>query len=122
MSKFVLTRYLYIFDEVVVSFISSLLKKQTLDECYFWISEVYYSGFIEQAWDLVWYTYYDFYFIQNPSFEPFLSKKFACYDLKSILTVVKNLFKMDTTSQIFITRQYYNHLLQFLLNKFYCML
>ena len=110
MSKFVLTRYLYIFDEVIVSFISSLLKKQSLDECYFWISEVYYSGFIEQAWDLVWYTYYDFYFIQNPSFEPFLSKKFACYDLKSILTVVKNLFKMDTTSQIFITRQYYNHI------------
>ena len=110
MSKFVLTRYLYIFDEVIISFISCLLKKQTLDECYFWISELYYSGFIEQAWDLVWFVYYDFYFIQNQSFEPFLSKKFTSYDLKSMLTVVKNLFKMETTSHIFLTRQYYNHI------------
>ena len=45
MAKLILTRYLYIFDEVGLSFIICLLKKHSLDECYFWISELYLSGF-----------------------------------------------------------------------------
>ena len=40
MSKFVLTRYLYIFDEVAISFVSCLLKKKSLQECYYWLSGV----------------------------------------------------------------------------------
>ena len=110
MSKVILTRYLYLFDEVGLSFISSLLKAQTLNESYFWISELYLSGFIEQSWDLIWFVYYDFYYILNPQFESFISKKAATGDLKSILTVVKNLFKMTSSSEVFITRQYNNNI------------
>ena len=108
MSKVILTRYLYLFDEVGLSFISSLLKAQTLNESYFWISELYLSGFIEESWELIWFVYYDFYYILNPQFESFISKKAATGDLKSILTVVKNLFKMASSSEVFITRQYNN--------------
>lgn len=106
MSKLVLTQYLYIFDEVGVSFISSLLNKQSLDECYFWISELYHSGFHSQSWDLLWFVFYDFYFVLNPSFEAFLSKKSMASDFKSLITVVKNLFRMSHCSQVFIIRQY----------------
>jgi hypothetical protein len=110
MSKVILTRYLYLFDEVGLSFISSLLKAQTLNESYFWISELYLSGFIEQSWDLIWFVYYDFYYIMNPQFESFICKKATTGDLKSILTVVKNLFKLSSSSQVFITRQYNNNI------------
>jgi hypothetical protein len=110
MSKVILTRYLYLFDEVGLSFISSLLKAQTLNESYFWISELYLSGFIEQSWELIWFVYYDFYYILNPQFESFICKKAATGDLKSILTVVKNLFKMSSSSEVFITRQYNNNI------------
>ena len=40
----VFTRYLYNDDEVVLTFIESLLSKKELTECYFWISEYYKSG------------------------------------------------------------------------------
>ncbi len=108
MAKLILTRFLYIFDEVCISFLTSLLKKQTLDECYFWMSELYLSGFHAQSWDLIWFIYYDFYYIHSPFFEEYLSKKHSTNDLKSIISVVKNMFKMKSSSQVFITRQYNN--------------
>ena len=43
------TRYLYNLDEVKLSFIEALLKKQNLDECYFWICELYDSGFVRET-------------------------------------------------------------------------
>lgn len=106
MTKLILTRFLYIYDEVCISFITSLLKKQSLDECYFWMSELYLSGFHAQSWDLIWFIYYDFYYIHNPLFEEYLSKKYSVNDLKSIISVVKNMFKMKSSSHVFITRQY----------------
>ena len=109
MSKFVLTRYLYIFDEVAISFISALLKKQTLHECYYWISELYYSGFVEQTWNLLWFVYYDFYYLTNPKFHLFICKKYDLYDFRSMMTVVKNMFRMTANSNVFITRQYCVH-------------
>lgn len=110
MSKVILTRYLYLFDEVGLSVIYSLLKSSCIEECYFWISELYLSGLQKQSWDLIWFIYYDFYYILNPYFETFLHKKSVTGDLRSILTVVKNLFKFTSSSQVFITRQYHYHL------------
>jgi len=104
----ILTRYLYLFDEVGLSFISSILKADSIDECYFWMSELYLSGLVVQSWDLIWFIYYDFYYILNPQFEPFIHKKSVVGDFKSILAVTKNLFKMksSSSSEVFITRQY----------------
>lgn len=106
MSKVILTRYLYIFDEVILAFIESILKKTSLNECYFWISELYLSGFYKQCWELLWFIYFDFYFISNPYFTSFLQKKNKENSFNDILTVVKNLFKLTPSSQVFITRQY----------------
>ncbi len=61
MSKQSLTRYLYFLEEVKMSFMESLLTKNSLKECYFWISEIFYSGFIEESWQLIMKIYYDFY-------------------------------------------------------------
>ena len=106
MAKVILTRYLYIFDEVALAFIESILKKSSLNESYFWISELYLSGFDKQSWELLWFIYFDFYFINNPQFLSFFQKKYNNNCFNSLLTVVKNLFKLTPSSQIFITRQY----------------
>jgi hypothetical protein len=108
MTKLYLTRYLYIYDEVVTSFIISLLNKQSIDECYFWISELFLSGFETESWDLIWFIYYDFYYINNSQFISFINKKHnnGQGTIKDLLTIVKNLFKFPFSSQVFITRQY----------------
>ena len=95
MSKLALTRYLYIYDEVGFSFITALLKKQSINECYFWISELFLSGYEKESWELIWFIYYDFYYINNPQFIPFILKKHNNGEgnLKDLMTVIKNLFK-----------------------------
>jgi len=112
MSKVILTRYLYIFDEVALAFIESILKKTSINECYFWISELYLSGFHKQSWELLWFIYFDFYFIDCPYFTTFLHKKNKEDSFQAILTIVKNLFKLTSSSQIFITRQYNSQIKQ----------
>jgi hypothetical protein len=106
MSKVILTRYLYIYDECCLAFINSLLKKHDVKECYFWISEIYLSGFKIQSWQLLWFIYFDFYFINNPSFTSFIENKHNKNTFNDLLTVVKNLFKLVPDSKIFLTRQY----------------
>ena len=106
MSKVILTRYLYIYDECCLAFINSLLKKHDVKECYFWISEIYLSGFKIQSWQLLWFIYFDFYFINNPSFTSFIENKHNKNTFNDLLTVVKNLFKLVPNSKIFLTRQY----------------
>ena len=107
MAKLILTRFLYIFDEVCISFLTALLKKHDLDECYFWLSELYLSGYDTQCWDLIWFIYYDFYYVLNPQFEEFIIKKHKSNNpMLSLMTIVKNMYKMNISSQVFITRQY----------------
>lgn len=108
MSKLTLTRYLYIYDEVKYSFIISLLKKQSINECYFWISELFSSGYIIECWDIIWFVYYDFYYINTPDLIWFLNDSYnnGKENLKNIWNVVNNLFPLSISSHVFITRQY----------------
>ena len=46
-----LTRYLYPKEFVVLSFYNSMSSKKELNECLFWIYELYYSGFINDIFD-----------------------------------------------------------------------
>jgi len=64
-----LTRYLYFLHDVKYSFITSLLKSDDIKEVIFWLSELYYSGYYELIYNLIWKIYYDFYAISNPLFE-----------------------------------------------------
>ena len=43
------TRYLYSKDQVVDSFRQALVERQK-DAALFWIYELYFSGFVEEAW------------------------------------------------------------------------
>lgn len=106
MSKLILTRYLYIFDDVCLSLLTALLQGKNLDECNFWASEIYYSKLEDQLWEFIWFIYYDFYFIKNPDFNDFIKKKNKVNNFISVLSVIKNLFKMKGDPSIFILRQF----------------
>lgn len=108
MSKLTLTRHLYIYDEVIYSFIISLLKKQSIHECYFWIFELFSSGYIIECWEIIWFIYYDCYYINTPDFSWFINDSYnnGKENLKNIWTVVNNLFPLVISSHVFITRQY----------------
>jgi hypothetical protein len=61
-------------DEVIHSLLLCLLEKRSFQESLFWISELYYSKFYDLLWKFLWQTYYDFYAINNPKFENFITK------------------------------------------------
>jgi hypothetical protein len=72
LSNIVLTRYLYLKDEVKLAFLVSLLNKS--DDAIFWAYELYYSGYKMEFFDYIWTIYYDFFATLNPSFEQYLNK------------------------------------------------
>ena len=73
-SDLVFTRYLYIKEEVRIALLVSILNKS--DDAIFWGYELYYSGFKDEFFNLIWKIYYDFFATLNPEFEVYLLKKY----------------------------------------------
>lgn len=69
----VFTRYLYIKEEVRISLLISILNKS--EDAIFWAFELYYSGFKNELFNLIWKIYYDFFSSLNPAYESYLLKK-----------------------------------------------
>ena len=90
-TKFILTRYLYVYDEVGLSFVESILTHKSLDETLFWISELYHSGYSQKSWELLWFVYLDFYFVTYPTFIKYLKQKHKTFSFPALLSVVYNL-------------------------------
>jgi len=95
------TRYLYAKDEVEYSFTISLLNKK--EEANFWAFELLYSGFKEELIELIWTTYYDFYYSKNPGYEKYLLTKFKEIDKCSTLDSDINTECNIECSKIFYT-------------------
>lgn len=108
--SYILTRYLYIKDEVELSFITALLKKKNLQECYYWAFELYYSGF--DIVKLLWKIYFDFYYELNPIMECYMIKKLSSLEDNekqvqiAIMSVVRNIYRLKSSPNTFILRQY----------------
>ena len=107
-SDIILTRYLYLKDEVELALLLSILNKNE-SESLFWAYELYYSGFYKTLFDFIWKIYYDFFATLNPSFESYLFKKQnEYYDLnrddKIIASIVKNLISREFNTDVFILR------------------
>jgi len=71
--KIIFTRYLYVKDEVMLTLIMSILGKH--ESSVFWAYELYYSGFENELFNLLWKIYFDFYYTLNPSFYDYFIKK-----------------------------------------------
>ena len=106
----ILTRFLYSKDEVKLTLLNSLLTSLSFEECAFWLSELYYSGYYTESWELLWKIYYDFYATKNPKLEKYIKKKYikwkAEHTIRPILSVLKNLslLSKNTCCQVFCLR------------------
>jgi hypothetical protein len=69
----VFTRYLYVKDEVCIALLLAILNKN--DSAIYWAYELYYSGFRNELFALLWQIYYDFFATLNPEFAIYFSKK-----------------------------------------------
>jgi len=63
----IFTRYLYIKDEVELSLLVSIFKKN-YEQSIFWANELYYSGFEKELQSLLIKYYFDFFFIENSQY------------------------------------------------------
>lgn len=110
----IFTRYLYIKDEVELSLIDALLKQKSIEECYFWVYELYQSKFYDDLWSLLWCIYYDFYALTLPKMEKKIIKNQMDWkkgkDVRFVLDIVKNLLRYSkiATYEIFVLRKYYS--------------
>ena len=106
------TRYLYNEDEVKLTLLENLLNQNNLKECYFWIYEYYKSTNVEDTFNLIYKIYYDFYGLKNPKFEEKINKYYKQFtrdsDIKYILVIIKNLFKFEKDSTVFLLRTYWS--------------
>jgi len=95
------TRYLYAKDEVEMSFLISLLKKN--DKALFWAYELFHSGY--DLCGLFWKVYYDFYATINPAFEKYLATKMKQgLNEQTICAIVKNFIIRRYNTDVFMIR------------------
>ena len=69
----IFTRYLYIKDEVETALKLSLINQEK--SCLFWAYELYYSGFQQDLFDLLWKIFEEHYSVLNPNFKKYFTKK-----------------------------------------------
>ena len=64
-TAFTLTHNLYSRDEVVLACLTALLKKQDINECYYWLNELCISVSVSDIRKIIGHIYYDFYYALN---------------------------------------------------------
>ena len=101
MTEPVLTRYLYIYDEVCLSLQQSLLSRASFDEVVFWSNELFSSGYIDELWNLIYKIYYNFYAIIYPKYERKINKLSKIPTLESILNCLCILYYSKINTDVF---------------------
>lgn len=104
------TEFLYLKDELISSFIISLLFDNDIDEPILYISELYHSKLYQDVYDIIWQTYFDFYYITNPDLVGLINNTIE-NDIKNksiqnIHSIIKHLFKRDKSIPVFLLHQH----------------
>jgi len=89
---FVLTRYLYVKDDVLTSLCMSILDKDA-EQAAFWTCELYYSGFETEVVEYLCMIYQQFFKSNNPRMESFIQRMRArmCEGPHIAVTISRNL-------------------------------
>jgi hypothetical protein len=108
-SNIILTRFLYIKDEVEIALLMCILQKKK--ESLFWAYELYYSGFENDVFELIWTIYYDFFATLNPLFEIFIKEKeeeWSCKKSDVIIgQIIETLLIRPFTCDVYILHHLY---------------
>ena len=87
-----LTRLLYDACEVEKSFIISMIDKMEINECYYWLFELYYSKL--DIVHIIWELYLDYYAVLNPKIENYIIKRLKMWEkdnsIEHICYIIKN--------------------------------
>ena len=112
----VLTRLLYLKDEVEYMVLISLLNND-LYQAIFWIHELYYSGFEYESFKLLHNIYLLFYAELNPKFHDYIIKRYNIFNDENnpnhnnfdlLINIIINIIRFKYTFNVFIV---YNILL-----------
>ena len=100
----ILTRYLYIKEEVMISLMLSILEKNR-EESLFWAYELYWSGFQEELLEYLMSIYRGLFEPLNPRMKRFLEKQIDAWKNDSgkhyiIGTIIRNLSHQGRNYQI----------------------
>ena len=102
-----LTRLLYDACEVEKSFIISMIDKMEINECYYWLFELYYSKL--DIVHIIWELYLDYYSVLNPKMENYIIKRLKMWEkdnsIEHICYIIKNLHVLSISNDVFILRQ-----------------
>ena len=96
------TRYLYSFEDVKLSYVISLLNKD-LRQCYFWIYEMYYSGFQNECFNLNLILYKEVYVYRKQIYEKMIEQK-KLWELYNDPIYLANIVKNMVNQNISISR------------------
>lgn len=109
-SKIMLTRLLYLKDEVEYMILLSILKKD-LYQAIFWVHELYYSGFEYDVFKLLHNIYLLFYAELNPRFNDYIIKRYHIFidenesnykNFDFIINILINIIRFKYTLNVFI--------------------
>lgn len=104
-NEFILTRLLYIKDEVIHMCLTSLLK-QDLHQTIFWFHELYFSHYQHECFQILYTFYYLFYSYINPKFDKYFQKHYNIWtndqNFEHLVTIIFNLIKCNFSFDLFI--------------------
>ena len=110
MTPLILTRFLYSKDEVELSLLTALLKNEDIQIIYYWLYELYYSGF--DVFEFLWKIYLDFYYEQQPYFVTYFKRKHTLWkedhSMSHIAYIIRNMYTLKPSCMVFMMRQYMN--------------
>jgi len=99
----ILTRYLYIKQEVLASLALTLIESN-FEEALFWAYELYYSGFQEECLEFIQAIYREWFSEKNPKLGKFLSnqhkKWLSSKDDHVVGTMVRNIMNREFVIQV----------------------
>lgn len=106
-NSIILTRFLYIKDEVEIALLMSILQKKK--DSMFWAYELYFSGFEKELFEFIWIIYYDFFATMNPLFEKYIIEKETEWLAQKsdviIGQIVENLLIRPFTCDVYLLQQ-----------------
>lgn len=92
-SPLVFTRLLYLKEEVMYSFVSTMIHDKPSDKPLFWFSELYFSKFYGECIQLIYFVYFNFYALHHPSLITFIDDNILYWkENSSIDTLYEILF------------------------------
>ena len=121
--KLVFTRYLYNKDEVELTLLECILKRNNFVETCFWTTELYESNDPEDLWQFIYKVYYDFYHLHYPTFinkiNDYYIKSQKYGKIKYILYIIYNLSRASNNIDfnIFLSRTYFSSRLTYIIQN-----